>query len=46
MSYDIHKQQPVVDDFFGDVPQCPNQTDVSLMSASDLETHIKSRGKL
>ena len=27
-------------------PQCSNQTDVSLMSASDLETNVKSKGKV
>ena len=31
---------------FGDDPQCSNQTDVSLMSASDLEIHVKSKGKV
>ena len=46
MFSDIHKQRPVSDDFFGDVPQCSNQTDVSLTSASDFETHVKSNGKV
>ena len=43
MFSDVHKQRP---DFFGDVPHCSNQTDVSLTSASDLETNVKSRGKV
>ena len=46
MFSEIHKQRPRADDFFGDVPQCSNQTDVSLTSASDLETNVKSRGKV
>ena len=46
MFSDIHKQRPSADDFFGDIPQCSNQTDVSLTSASDLETNVKSKGKL
>ena len=45
MFSEVHKQRPRADDFFGDDPQCSNQTDVSLTSASDLETHVK-RGKL
>ena len=32
--------------FFGDDLQCSNQTDVSLTSALDLNTHIKSKGKV
>ena len=35
MFSDIYKQRPSADDFFGDIPQCSNQTDVSLTSASD-----------
>ena len=46
MFSDIHKQRPSADDFFGDIPQCSNQTDVSLTSASDLETNVKSKGKI
>ena len=46
MFSEIHKQRPRADDFFGDVPQCSNQTYVSLTSASDLETNVKSRGKV
>ena len=46
MFSEIHKQRPRADDFFGDVPQCSNQTDVSLTSASDLETNVKSGGKV
>ena len=46
MFSEVHKQRPRADDFFGDDPQCSNQTDVSLMSASDLETHVKNRGKV
>ena len=46
MFSDVHKQRPRADDFFGDVPHCSNQTDVSLTSASDLETNVKSRGKV
>ena len=45
MYSDVHKQRPKADDFFDDTPQCSNQTDVSLMSASDLETNVKSKGK-
>ena len=43
---EVHKQRPRADDFFGHDPQCSNQTDVSLTSASDLETHVKSKGKV
>ena len=46
MFSEVHKQRPRADDFFGDDPQCSNQTNVSLTSASDLETHVKSKGKL
>ena len=46
MFSEVHKQRPRADDFFGDDPQCSNQTDVSLTSASDLETHVKSKGKV
>ena len=46
MFSDIHKQRPSADDFFGDIPQCSNQTDVSLTSASDLGTNVKSKGKI
>ena len=46
MFSDIHKQRPSADDFFGDIPQCSNQTDVSLTYASDLETNVKSKGKV
>ena len=46
MFSDIHKQRPRADDFFGDIPQCSNQTDVSLTAASDLETNVKSKGKI
>ena len=38
MFSDIHKQRPI--------PQCSNQTDVSLTSASDLETNVKNKGKI
>ena len=31
----------MADDFFGDVPHCSNQTDVSLMSASDMENNVR-----
>ena len=44
MFSDTHKQWPSADDYFGDIPQCSNQTDVSLTSTSDLETNVKSRG--
>ena len=43
---EVHKQRPRADDFFGDDLQCSNQTDVSLTSASDLETRVKSKGKV
>ena len=46
MYSDVHKQRPKANDFFDDTPQCSNQTDVSLMSASDLETNVKSKGKV
>ena len=46
MFSEVHKQQPMTDDFFGDDPQCSNPTDVSLTYASDLETHAKSKGKV
>ena len=46
MFSEVHKQRPRADDFFGDDPQCSNQTDVSLTSALDLETHVKSQGKV
>ena len=46
MFSDIHKQRPSADDFFGDIPQCTNQTDVSLTSASDLEITLRAGGKL
>ena len=42
MYSDVHKQRPKADDFFDVAPQYANQTDVSLTSASDLETHVKS----
>ena len=34
MFCDIYKKRPMADDFFGDIPQCFNQTDISLTSAS------------
>ena len=46
MLSDVHKQRPRADDLFGDVPQCSNQTDISLMSISDLETHVKCKEKV
>ena len=46
MFSEVHKQRPRADDFFGDITQCSNQTDVLLTSASDLETNVKSRGKV
>ena len=46
MFSDIHKQRPSANDFFGDIPQCSNQTDVSLTSALDLETNVKNKGKI
>ena len=46
MYSDVHKQRLKSDYFFDDTPQCFNQTDVSLTSASDLETNVKSRGKV
>ena len=46
MFSDIHKQRPSADNFFGDIPQCSNQTGVSLTSASDLETNVKSKVKI
>ena len=46
MYSDAHKQRQKSDDFFDDTLQCFNQTDASLTSASDLETNVKSRGKV
>ena len=46
MFSDVHKQRHVADDFFGDVIYCSNLTDVSLTSASDLETHAQSKGTI
>ena len=46
MYSDVHKQLPRADDLFDGAPQCSNQTDVSLTSASDLETNIKSEGRV
>ena len=46
MFSDIHKQRPSADNFFGDIPQCSNQTDVLLTSASDLKTDVKSKGNI
>ena len=42
----VHKQRHSANDFFGDNLQCYNQTDVSLTSASDLETHVISKGRV
>ena len=44
MYSDVHKQRPKAGDFLYGTPQCLNQTDVSLMSASDLETYVKNNG--
>ena len=46
MYSDVHKQRPKADDFFNDAPQCFNQTDVSLTSASCLETNVKNNGRV
>ena len=46
MFSEVHEQRPRADAFFGDDPQYSNQTDESLTSASDLETHVKSKGKV
>ena len=46
MFSEVHKQRPRADDFFVDYPQCSNQSDVSLTSASDLGTNVKSKGKV
>ena len=45
MFSEVHKQRPRADDFFGDDLQYSRQTDVSLTSASDLETHVRTGGK-
>ena len=42
MFSEVHNQRPRADDFFVDYPQCSNQSDVSLTSASDLGTNVKS----
>ena len=41
MFSEVHKQRPSADDFFCDTPQCSNQSHVSLISFSDLGTHVK-----
>ena len=46
MHSDVHKQRPKTDDFFDGAPQYANQTDVFLMSASDLETNAMNKGRL
>ena len=46
MYSDVHKQRPKANDFFDDAPQCFNQTDGSLTSASDLETNVKNNGRV
>ena len=46
MFSDVHRQRPSADDFFGYVPHCSNQTDVSLTFVSYLETNVKSNGKV
>ena len=46
MFSDVNEQRPRADDLFRDVPHCYNQTDVSLTSASDLETNVRSKGKV
>ena len=46
MYSDVHTPRPMADDLFGYVPHCSNQTDVSLTSASDLETNVKSKGEV
>ena len=46
MFSEVHNQRPRADDFLVDYPQCSNQSDVSLTSASDLGTNVKSEGKL
>ena len=46
MYYDAHKQQPRANDFFDGAPQCSNQTDVSLTSASDVDTNGMSKGRV
>ena len=46
MFSEVHKQRPRADYFFGDDPQCSNQTDISLTSASDWETHVKRGWKV
>ena len=46
MFSEVHNQRHKANDFFGDESHYSNQTDVSLTSASDLVTNVKSRGKL
>ena len=43
MFSDINKQRPSADDFFVDIPQCSNQTDVSL---TFWRLTLRARGKL
>ena len=43
MYSDVHKQRLRDDDFYCDTPQCSNQSDVSLLCASDLETNVKNK---
>ena len=46
MFSEVHNQRHRADDFFVDYPQYSNQSDVSLTSASDLGTNVKSEGKV
>ena len=53
MFSEVHNHRPRADNFFvradnffADYPQCSNHSDVSLTSASDLGTNVKSEGKV
>ena len=46
MYSDAHKQGLKADDFFDGATQYSNQTDVSLTTASDLETNVMSKERV
>ena len=46
MYSDVHKQRPNTDDFFDGALQYANQTNVSLTSASALETNVMIKGRV
>ena len=46
MYSDEHKERPKADYFCDGTPQSSNQNDVSLTSASDLETNVMSKERV